>query len=346
MGCIHAFSLLQFLLLCAQAQALRRVSVSGQSAGASMAIQHLFAHSSTVDGAAIVAGSPYGCGELKLPNTVCYFDEAGLLDLQMGATLKYVAKLAAQGSIDDPVHLQGIPVLLFSGSNDFIVWSSVMRAVRKQLLHYADSPARIVSQFETAASHTWSVDHGDCGCGSCVFENATGGESVECCDVNNCGYDLTGQMLAHIYGAVSLKPRGDASTARLRVVNQWKYLPTSVTANASRLLQHALLYVPQHCEQRPDQCRTHINYHGCTENIWDRRKAWVTLIDLNQYGESNNITILYPQAGGSASIGEGCWNWESKQDDPNYDTKSSIQLSTVVKIVEDLPNIVKSSNQL
>ena len=47
------------------------------------------------------------------------------------------------------------------------------------------------------------------------------------------------------------------------------------------------------------------NYHGCTENIWDRRKAWATLIDLNQYGESNNIMILYPQASGSASIGEG-----------------------------------------
>eukprot|EP00913_Durusdinium_trenchii_P016312 g15331.t1 len=39
-----------------------RFSVSGQSAGGSMAVNHLFAYSSHVDGATIAAGSPYGCG--------------------------------------------------------------------------------------------------------------------------------------------------------------------------------------------------------------------------------------------------------------------------------------------
>ena len=47
-------------LLSVQPSARHRVSVSGQSAGGSMAVQHLFAFSSSVDGAAVAAGSPYG----------------------------------------------------------------------------------------------------------------------------------------------------------------------------------------------------------------------------------------------------------------------------------------------
>ena len=38
-----------------------------------MAIQHLFAFSSKVDGVAIAGGSPYGCGALKAVWTACYY---------------------------------------------------------------------------------------------------------------------------------------------------------------------------------------------------------------------------------------------------------------------------------
>ena len=52
---------------------LPRHSVSGQSAGGSMSIQHLVAFSSKVDGCAIAAGSPYGCG--SLPYNCLWFSE-------------------------------------------------------------------------------------------------------------------------------------------------------------------------------------------------------------------------------------------------------------------------------
>lgn len=42
----------------------RRHTVSGVSAGGSMAAQHAVAFSSVVYGAAVIAGSPYGCGSL------------------------------------------------------------------------------------------------------------------------------------------------------------------------------------------------------------------------------------------------------------------------------------------
>merc|ERR1711998_794887 len=102
-----------------------------------------------------------------------------------------------------------------------------------------------------------------------------------CCDVNNCALDLTGQMLAHFYG--DIKPRQPASE-RLRWVKQWNYLPNGTSTNSSRLMEFALLYVPLQCEDDPSACRVHINYHGCTKRVWQRREAWATLIDLNQYG--------------------------------------------------------------
>lgn len=43
----------------------------GISAGGSMAAQHFVAFSSVVDGAALIAGSPYGCGHLPDFNNAC-----------------------------------------------------------------------------------------------------------------------------------------------------------------------------------------------------------------------------------------------------------------------------------
>ena len=44
-------------------------------------------------------------------------------------------------------------------------------------------------------------------------------------------------------------------------------------------------------------------------------------IGLNEWAEANEIVVVYPQAAGSASAGEGCWNWASYDDDPLFDTR-------------------------
>jgi hypothetical protein len=53
--------------------------------------------------------------------------------------------------------------------------------------------------------------------------------------------------------------------------------------------------------------------------------------------------VLYPQAAGDKATGTGCWNWEDSDDDPLYDTRQSLQLSTVVRMVDDIDRIVLSS---
>lgn len=69
-------------------------------------------------------------------------------------------------------------------------------------------------------------------------------------------------------------------------------------------------------------------------------------LDLNEYGEANDIIILYPQASGSKATGNGCWNWGFQQDDTLFDTRESVQLKMVMNILADLPNAIAYSIEL
>ena len=245
------------------------LTVSGQSAGGSMAIQHLVAYSHTVDGAAIVAGSPYGCGAVPLDQWVCYTGPFGTLDEDRA--WRYIRARAASKLIDAPVwlRLKRTPMLLFSGSKDNVVWQDVMRATARQLKALA-APGQVVSVFNTSAAHVWSLDHGVCDCGQCALELGDG----VCCDVNNCGYDLSGDLLSRFYGP-GLRPRV-TPLPRLHWVAQWPFVPAHAARipTPARMLEWAIVYVASGCEQEPSRCRVHVNYHGCTADDWKQRREW------------------------------------------------------------------------
>lgn len=102
-------------------------------------------------------------------------------------------------------------------------------------------------------------------------------------------------------------------------------------------------------------CRA-VNYHGCTPNphnqsnhadsSWSERLLWVRSIDLNNYAEANELLVVYPQAAGSATSGEGCFNWASYEDDPLFDTRLGVQLNTVLNMLADLPNALRNDTGL
>ena len=68
-------------------------------------------------------------------------------------------------------------------------------------------------------------------------------------------------------------------------------------------MEFAILYVPSNCEARPSSCRVHVNYHGCTVVNLTHRAFWALHIDLNEYGEANDIVIVYPQVSGDDATG-------------------------------------------
>merc|ERR1712183_49497 len=104
-----------------------------------------------------------------------------------------------------------------------------------------------------------------------------------------------------------------------------------------------IVYVPTGCEGSAiNDCKVHVNYHGCINKVWERRKRWANNIDLNEYGEANNIVIYYPQAAGDRRSGVGCWSWSDYRNDPYFDTRKGVQLATVMAVVNDLANALKS----
>ena len=305
----------------------RRVTISGQSAGGSMAMQHLFAFAGSVDGAAIASGSVFGCGAFPKKSHNCYY---GGIDVP--ATFKYIQDRHAAGLIDDPASLRNTAVHLFHGTKDVVVTQPCMSDVLEQLKNYV-SKDKIKVVFNTSASHVWTLDHGTCACGACSW---TG--SNECCDVNNCAYDLSGDILRHIFGGVPVKPRATAPASNLRWVNQQAFLPEkNGTWTNAALMKWALVYVPTACQGAAvNDCKVHVNYHGCTRKKWQQRLLWERLLDLNEYGEANDMIVVYPQAAGDNITGTGCWNWGFKRDDTLFDTYKSAQLATVVNLVDGL----------
>ena len=86
-----------------------------------------------------------------------------------------------------------------------------------------------------------------------------------------------------------------------------------------------------------------MHYHGCIANIWRRRILWADSINLNEYAESNNLVIVYPQAKGDKKTGRGCYNWDVYTLDPGFDTKQGVQLRTVYNLLLDIDNAVAAA---
>lgn len=302
-----------------------------------MAIQHLFAFSKNVDGAAVVAGSVYGCGALKHGHehhgSTCYYGGA-----DVEKTIPYVHRHFENGLIDDPRNLRTTPVVVFNGRNDWEVYDEAGHDVVQQLHSFVDQ-SKLDIRLHTMASHVWSIDHGGCRCGACAIR----GQGL-CCNVNNCHYDLSGDMFQHFYG--SLEPRV-AATQRYTWIQQGRYVPPKTHSWTKPFVERwAAVYVPSGCKGKIHSCRVHVHYHGCIKNQWQKRRLWINNLDLNEYGEANGIVILYPQARGSHATGKGCWNWGFPQNDVYFDTKRSVQLLMVQNIVDDLSNAVKHGTEL
>ncbi|CAE7258062.1 unnamed protein product [Symbiodinium natans] len=220
-----------------------------------MAVNHLFAFSASVEGAGVAAGSPYGCGVQPDEEDRCYY---GHVDIP--ASVGYAYQRYQEGHIDDLGNLKKTPVLLFNGNSDNEVYTRTMVDTFNQLQYFVDAKF-LHTAFTTDAAHVWSVDHGKCDCGACAdFDDAP-----LCCDVNNCFYDLSGDMLRKIYGP--LRDRVQVQPV-LHRINQWKYVPpwewdVNTTSNSTKLRparnasveapnkhgmwRWALAYVPSGC---------------------------------------------------------------------------------------------------
>ncbi len=313
-----------------------QTSVSGISSGAYMAGQYQFAHSSSVIGAAIIAGGPYGCAEamygsfLPAPARLA-MNASQSINGCMLATLQWYGipdaaglaerarSLAADARIDPIANLKSHRVYLFSGGSDAIVAHDVVVAAAEVYLRVGVPKIQIKTGPNLPAGHGFVAEpkSADCERSAKPF-------------IVNCGYDQAGDLLAHIYGP--LLPKSAISAGTLSEFDQRPFTKDESTAG---LADTGSVYVPNACRETPG-CRIHIAFHGCQQNRNASGDAFVVGTGFAAWADTNRLIILFPEARADALVNPlGCWDWWGYTGF-DYLTRAAPQIAAVNRMAEHL----------
>eukprot|EP01119_Soliformovum_irregulare_P003197 TRINITY_DN13534_c0_g1_i1.p1 TRINITY_DN13534_c0_g1~~TRINITY_DN13534_c0_g1_i1.p1 ORF type:complete len:336 (-),score=58.30 TRINITY_DN13534_c0_g1_i1:37-924(-) len=279
-----------------------------------MAVQYHVAYSSEIMGAGIIAGGPYWCanGNVEVALNACTIYPEYISVLELIAATEYAEGLE---SIDNTDNMWNDRIWLLSGTLDTIVYPGVVKKLESYYRNYVQS-ANIATEYQLRAEHSFVTAD---------FGNAC--DELETPYINNCNYDSAGHILQHIYSN-SLRPPVTAKASNILSINQGKFLSWPVSPSTVGLNSIAYAYVPTNCSKGNPDCRVHIAFHGCLQTIPLIGSDFFLHAGYNEWAESNDIIVLYPQAIRNTLNPEGCWDWWGYSG-PNYATQSGAQISTV-----------------
>jgi len=310
------------------------ISVSGVSSGGYLAQQFHVAYSASVMGAAIIAAGPYRCAGTGYPwNLWRVFNRCmNAQDMtpflgppNVQDSIQVTRDEADLGHIDDPGNLQNDKVYLFSGTRDETVPSAVMGTLNRYYGEFVDD-VNMAYVNDIAAGHGMITDDG--GNARC--------DVTETPFINDCDYDTAGALLTHIYGN-ELVPPGDWDNNALLAFDQGEFSDDIRTAS---LNDTGYVYVPESC-RNGQQCRLHVAFHGCRQHFAAIGNIFYTQAGYNEWAETNNIIVLYPQAAARGSVffpwpnPRGCWDWWGYTG-PDFYHKSGAQLAAVKAMIDRL----------
>jgi len=288
------------------------VYVTGVSSGGFLATQLQVAYSDTFDGAGIIAAGPYDCGQ----GTVIDFATCDI-----GASLPTLERQAvtwsAQGLIDPISNLADKPVYVYHGTLDPAVNDLVSGSGVDFYQHFG---ANVEYHSSDPAGHGWPTPRGvlPCSLTSPPF-------------LINCGDDPEREMLTHWLGSVN-PPDDGAPDGALSSFDQNLYAPGG-NAPALSMDDSGLLYTPPACASGAP-CKLLVALHGCLSGQYLLGGEFPELANLDAYGDTNNLVILYPQA--IASVipynPDGCWDWWG-YDGPYFAVKSAPQMVAIMNMV-------------
>ncbi|MCT4351923.1 poly(3-hydroxybutyrate) depolymerase [Streptomyces sp. Je 1-79] len=294
---------------------------SGISSGGYMATQLHVAYSGTFDGSAVFASGPYNCAQNMLATALNACMNT-VQDLQLAQLEQTTRNWSAQGFVDPVANLSGDPVYVFSGSGD----STVKRPVADALAdYYGRFGARVQYNRSTAAGHAWISPLGP---NSCTVTQSP--------FINNCGFDAERDLLGHLLGSVAAPSTTPGGT--LIRFDQNAYAPGG-SAAALSLDDNGFVYVPKSCSDGAT-CSLMVALHGCKQGYGYQGfgTQFVDKAYLNEYADTNDMIVLYPQAEATTTLENpnGCWNWWGYQGDSAYARHGGRQIETIMGMVEAL----------
>ncbi len=300
-----------------------------------MAHQMHVAHSASIAGAGVIAGGPYHCAGSGFPlNLLRTYDTCmNLLDLipfrgppELAPSVEQTRREALKGRIDDPAHLRGAKVYLFSGRLDDTVPQPVMDVVKAYYETFVD-PRDIAYVNNIRANHAMITQD---------FGNAC--DTSKSPFLNDCDYDAAGAILERLYGPLR-RPGGERG----------EMLSFDQGAFDSAAARHGLaavgrVFVPEACASGAP-CRLHVAFHGCQQSDEVIGDAFYDHAGYNRWAAANNIVVLYPQAAAVRNriLGvslpwpnpKGCWDWWGYTG-ADFDVKSGPQIAAVNAMIERL----------
>ena len=288
-----------------------RVTVSGISAGGYAAVQTHVALSGVISGAAVIAAGPYHCAEGDIANALgrCINGASLSAEPMIGAA----TAAAVAGDIDPIEALSDDRVWLFHGQSDPVVNAAVTGTLRDFYAGFLPEDA-IVLVDDIPATHGWPTLEVGIECGE------MGGDYI-----NDCDYDAAGAMLQHLYGP--LQARVPAVEEHLQDLDQ-----ASLAEVDAGFAEAGYAYVPAPCAKEPASCRLHIAFHGCRQGQEFIEDRFARSTGLNEWAESNQIVVLYPQVDKSMMNPQGCWDWWGYTG-ADYDRKSGKQIAGIAALV-------------
>ncbi|NPT57373.1 extracellular catalytic domain type 2 short-chain-length polyhydroxyalkanoate depolymerase [Paraburkholderia elongata] len=306
---------------------IKQTSVSGLSSGGFMAVQFDVGYSSFLKGAGIIAGGPYDCAQGSV-TTALQPCMAANGSTNVSTLIGITEQNARNQAIDPTSGLASHRIWMFSGTADSVVKQSVMNDLRTYYSHYiSNTQIKYINNMD--AEHAMSTDFYGNSC-------PTKGDPY----INNCHFDAAGDLLKWIYGD-TLNPRntGALSDDHFIEFDQSEFIPNP---NSHSMATTGWAYVPANCAAG-QACKLHVVFHGCKQypvysyfagsGMVTFGMTYVRNTGYNQWADTNNIIVLYPQAFNGRNNPNGCWDWWG-YDDPNYATRTGNQMKAVKAMVD------------
>ncbi|MES2855282.1 MAG: PHB depolymerase family esterase [Bdellovibrionota bacterium] len=290
------------------------VTVSGISSGAFFAVQLHLAHSEIIQGVASIAGGPWNCAQgsvttaqiecMMIPNQI---DVSRLV--QQANTEAGKGSLAALDNIsDDKVYLFGSPA-------DGVVKKP---AVDKLAEFYAaiapEADIKVEQSIESAHGFP-TLDFGN----KCSQQASPW--------MQNCAFDTAGELLTHLYTALNQRTNTVVSP-----ITKFSQEPFRAGAD---LLSEGYIFIPKACSAGKKLCRLHIAFHGCLMNSDAVGDVFASKSGYNNWAETNDIVVLYPQADRSSKNPNGCWDWYGSNS-ADYANRRGLQIKAVKAMIDRL----------
>ncbi|MCW8091426.1 extracellular catalytic domain type 2 short-chain-length polyhydroxyalkanoate depolymerase [Alteromonas sp. ASW11-130] len=298
---------------------LSDITVSGLSSGGYMATQFHIAHSDKVSGAGIIAAGPYYCGQNDI--TVALNQCVSKMETPVDLALlnNSATKWAQEGKIPSLENLKGDKVWLLHGTKDSKVTPAATELLHTQYKNWV-GVQNVTYVNDKPFAHLFPTKEKG---GSCLTSDAP--------YLGNCDYDAAGAMLQAVVGDLA-PPSGELS-GEIVEFSQSKLAGES----AKTMAETGYTYIPKPCLEGAE-CKVHISFHGCNQYAEAIGKDYVLNTGINEWADSNNIVVVYPQTKKSIFMPlnpQGCWDWWGYTS-ADYATADGHQITAVMTIVEKL----------